>query len=112
MTSPQILDLYREIVSITTTMLEAARAEDWSSVIHNGQTYCEAVERLRTIGVSAPLDDDERSQKYDMLVRILENDANTRDLAMPQLARLSELLGRMKRQQALLKTYRHRAPAT
>ncbi|PND34977.1 flagellar protein FliT, partial [Achromobacter pulmonis] len=48
--------------------------------------------------------------KYDLLVRILENDAQTRDLALPQLARLGELLGRMKRQQTLLSAYGHQAP--
>ncbi|WP_454690512.1 flagellar protein FliT [Achromobacter aloeverae] len=103
--SPQILELYREIVSVTASMLNAARTEDWNSVLTHGLSYCEAVERLRHIGVGEPLDDDERRQKHDMLVQILENDAHTRDLAMPELARMSELLGRMKRQQGALRAY-------
>jgi flagellar protein FliT len=109
--SPQILELYREIVSVTTAMLNAARAEDWSAVLAYGQSYCETVERLRTVGGSVPLDDDERRQKHNLLVQILENDAHTRDLAMPELARMSDLLGRMKRQQGLLNTYGYRASA-
>ena len=109
--SQMILDLYREIVAVTAAMLNAARAQDWPAVLQFGQTYCEIVERLRTTGVAEPLDDAERRQKHDMLVQILENDANTRDLAIPELARMSELLGRMKRQQALLNTYGFRAPA-
>ncbi|ANN66835.1 flagellar protein FliT [Bordetella bronchialis] len=104
-----ILELYREIVAVTTAMLNSARAQDWSSVLQFGQTYCEIVERLRTIGVTEPLDDAERRQKHDMLVQILENDANTRDLAIPELARMSELLGRMKRQQAALNAYGFKA---
>lgn len=108
--SPQILELYREIVSVTTSMLNAARSEDWSSVLGFGQSYCEAVERLRHIGVAEPLGDDDRRQKHDLLVQILENDAHTRNLAMPELARMGELLGRMKRQQGLLNTYGYRAP--
>jgi len=103
--SPQILELYREIVSVTASMLNAARTEDWNSVLTHGQSYCEVVERLRHIGISEPLDDDERRLKHDMLVQILENDANTRDLAMPELARMSDLLGRMKRQQGALRAY-------
>ena len=59
-----------------------------------------------------PLDDAGRAMKYDLLVRILENDALTRDLAIPQLARLGELLGRMKRQQTLLSAYGYQAPET
>ncbi|CFW41802.1 flagellar protein FliT [Bordetella pertussis] len=50
--------------------------------------------------------------KFDLLVRILENDAAVRDLALPQLARLSDLLGRMKRQQSLLATYSGKANGT
>lgn len=109
--SPQILELYREIVSVTTSMLNAARAEDWSAVLAYGQSYCETVERLRNMGGSAPLDDDERRQKHNLLVQILENDAHTRNLAMPELARMSDLLGLMKRQQGLLNTYGYRASA-
>lgn len=109
--SPQILELYREIVSVTAAMLNAARVEDWSDVLHFGQTYCEKVECLRNIGVAEPLGDAERSQKHALLVQILENDANTRNLAIPELARMSELLGRMKRQQSLLNTYGFRAHA-
>ncbi|ANN78264.1 flagellar protein FliT [Bordetella flabilis] len=106
-----ILELYREIVAVTAAMLNAARAQDWTGVLKFGQTYCEIVERLRTIGVTEPLDDMERRQKHDLLVQILENDANTRDLAIPELARMGELLGRMKRQQALLNTYGFKVPA-
>ena len=48
----------------------------------HGQQYCELVERLRS-EPSMPLDDAGRAMKYDLLVRILENDALTRDLAIP-----------------------------
>ncbi|MPT37808.1 MAG: flagellar protein FliT [Achromobacter sp.] len=64
----------------------------------------------RILEAVAPLDEAARAMKYDLLVRILENDALTRDLAIPQLARLGELLGRMKRQQTLLSAYGYQAP--
>ena len=103
--SPQILEHYREIVAVTTAMLNAARTGDWNSVLRFGHAYCDAVERLRALGGPAVMDDHERQQKYDMLVQILENDAHTRDLAMPELARMSELLGNMKRQQGMVSAY-------
>jgi flagellar protein FliT len=83
---------------------------DWDGAMLHGQQYCERVERLRHMEHAAPLDEGGRAIKYDLLVRILENDAQTRDLALPQLAHLGELLGRMKRQQTLLSTYGNRAP--
>jgi len=100
-----VLDHYEQIALITENMLAAARHDEWGDVLRLGQTYCESVERLREAGAQSVLDDAERASRHNLLVRILENDAGTRDLAMPQLARLSELLGRMKRQQSLLQAY-------
>jgi len=109
MTPPQrhtsVLDIYREIANLTDDMLAAAQSGDWSIVLACGQRYCEWVEQLRDIDPVAPLDHAGREAKYDLLVRILDNDAATRDLAIPQMARLSDLLGRMKRQQSLLSAY-------
>ncbi|MGE8688509.1 MAG: flagellar protein FliT [Achromobacter sp.] len=107
-TSP-ILEHYQEIALITGEMLAAAQLGDWDGAMIHGQLYCERVERLRQVEHAAPLDESGRAMKYDLLVRILENDAQTRDLALPQLARLGELLGRMKRQQTLLSAYGHQA---
>jgi len=104
-----VLDLYQEIANITDEMLRAAQAQDWDKVADHGKQYCETVERLRELEPHPALDDAGRSQKYDLLVRILENDASVRDLALPQLSRLRHLLGRMKRQQQLLNTYRGKA---
>ena len=110
--SSPILEHYQEIAVITGEMLTAAQAWDWDTAMVHGQQYCELVERLRHSEPSMPLDDAGRAMKYDLLVRILENDALTRDLAIPQLARLGELLGRMKRQQTLLSAYGYQAPET
>ncbi|WP_313701230.1 flagellar protein FliT [Achromobacter sp.] len=104
-----ILEQYQEIAQSTGEMLTAAQAGDWDTALMHGQLYCEQVERLRHAEPASPLDEAGRSMKYDLLVRILENDAMTRDLALPQLARLGELLGRMKRQQTLLSAYGNQA---
>lgn len=108
--SSTILEQYQEIALSTSEMLTAAQAGDWDTALMHGQLYCEQVERLRHAEPANPLDEAGRSMKYDLLVRILENDAMTRDLALPQLARLGELLGRMKRQQTLLSAYGNQAP--
>ncbi|MBO9357806.1 flagellar protein FliT [Bordetella petrii] len=107
-----VLDIYREIANLTDEMLAAARSGDWPVVLAHGQRYCETVEQLRRLDPAAPLDGPGREAKYGLLVRILENDAATRDLAVPQMARLSDLLGRMKRQQTLLSAYSVGAAAT
>src|SRR3546814_11736425 len=89
-----VLDIYREIATLTDDMLAAARAGDWGVVLACGQRYCESVEQLRCIDPVTPLDNAGREAKYALLVRILENDAATRDLAVPQQARPRAPLGR------------------
>jgi len=101
-----VLDLYQDIANVTSAMLVAAQANDWDQVIHCGQQYCEIVERLRELERGQPLNEAGRGMKHALLVRILNNDAAVRDLAMPQLTRLSHLLGRLKRQQSVLAAYR------
>jgi len=100
-----VLDLYQALVDITGAMLAAAQEEDWDAVARLGRRYCDEVERLRELESAAPMDEAGRARKHALLVRILENDAAVRDLAMPQLMRLGDLLGRMKRQQQLLAAY-------
>lgn len=103
--SDSAVTLYQTLVLITQTMLLAAQKQDWDSVLSHGQRYCDQVERLRNLEPASPPNDAARARKHDLLIQILANDAAIRDLAMPQLARLTELLGRMKRQQALLSAY-------
>ena len=105
-TSP-ILEHYQEIALITGEMLAAAQVGDWDGAMVLGQHYCEQVERLRQAERATPLDEAARAMKYDLLVRILENDAQTRDLALPQLAQAGQL---RKRQQTLLSAYGYQAP--
>lgn len=107
-----VLDLYQDIATLTGEMVAAAQDGDWTVVLALGRQYVELVEQLRYLEPGSPLDEAARAQKYDLLVRILENDAAVRDLTMPQLARLGELLGRMKRQQSLLATYGGKATGT
>ena len=101
-----VLDIYESIVDITVAMLVAAQAGDWVQVLLHGREYCETVERLRGIEPSEPYPDiDIRNAKHALLVQILGNDAAIRDLAMPQLKKLSSMLGLMRRQQSLLLAY-------
>jgi flagellar protein FliT len=106
-----VLDIYQQIATVTEIMLASARIGNWGSVLKHGQRYSALVEQLRLKESSVPLDDVGRATKYDLLVRILNNDARTRELAFPQLARLGELLSRMKRQESLLHNYGLKASA-
>ncbi len=107
MTSPisvtnTILRQYEIIAGISSRMLAEARADNWDVVVALGEQYQDAVESLRSI---APLSDEDREMRKDLLTRILEDDANIRMLAAPELGRLSMLLSNMRRQQTVLHAY-------
>lgn len=99
------LECYRSIAQISEQLLASSREGDWDAAIALGQTYFQEVEALQTLDRQAPLQESERQQLHGLLVNILENDAITRELAIPRLAVLQDLLGRVKRQRAVEQAY-------
>lgn len=110
-TTEQMLGLYREAAAITSEILTSAREADWERVLSLGDQYLAVVEKIKHLSDVPPLDAIERAQKYELIVNIMENDAATRNLALPSLERLGALIGTMRRQQALMNTYGRAAAA-
>ncbi len=99
---PDILSHYQVIAQLSSRMLTEARASRWDAVFALGEQYHEAVEALRNLDLHSF---EERAARKKLLAQILDDDANIRRLAMPELERLSELLGNVKRQHRVLRTY-------
>lgn len=97
-----ILSRYQAIAEISGRMLTEARANRWDAVVTLGEQYTQAVETLREINT---LSLEDREARKELLTQILDDDANIRRLAMPELERLSGLLGNVKRQHRVLRTY-------
>lgn len=97
-----ILSRYQAIAEISGRMLTEARAHRWDAVVALGEQYTQAVETLREINT---LSLEDREARKELLTQILDDDANIRRLAMPELERLSGLLGNVKRQHRVLRTY-------
>lgn len=104
-TSSPIVACYEEILTLSARMLEAAQATDWDTVAALQQDYLAQVERLRLMDHEAPFSDAERMRRYQLLDRILTYDARIRDLAVPQLKRLSDRLTSSRRQFELTAAY-------
>jgi len=103
MTKPDPISRQYEIIAaISSQMLQLASSNDWDAVVLLSEQYQEAVEELRNL---KPLSDENRLARRKLLTRILDDDARIRSLASPELARLSALLGTMKRHQTVLETY-------
>jgi len=99
---PNILSHYQAIAELSARMLTEARANRWDAVFDLGEQYHAAVETLRTLDLQSL---EAREARKELLAQILDDDANIRRLAMPELERLSGLLGNVKRQHRVLRTY-------
>ncbi|WP_423748824.1 flagellar protein FliT [Cupriavidus necator] len=86
-------------------MLDAAQEADWDTVAELQRSYLALVEHLRQLDHSAPFPDAERMRRYQLLDRILTYDARIRDLAVPQLKRLGDMLTSSRRQFELTAAY-------
>jgi flagellar protein FliT len=96
-----VLLTYQKIADTTSAMREAARVGDWSVALELGKVYCASVEELRNVAPAVEWDPNGRVIKHDLLISIIENDADTRDLAMQPEVALDELLEESKRNQPL-----------
>ena len=98
----EILNRYQAIAQLSGRMLAEARANHWDAVFALGEQYHDAVETLRNLDLKSL---EAREARKELLSQILDDDANIRRLAMPELERLSNLLGNVKRQHKVLRTY-------
>jgi len=91
--NPQELTLghYRALAESYAGMLEAARRGDWDAVTA-AETGCRArIEELRALGDVA-LDAAAARRKFALLQRLLAADAEIRDLALPWMRKLEDLI--------------------
>lgn len=100
-----IVGCYEDILALSARMLEAAQAADWDTVTELQRSYLTHVDRLRQLDHDAPFSDAERMRRYQLLDRILTYDARIRDLAMPQLKKLGDMLTSSRRQFELSAAY-------
>jgi flagellar protein FliT len=97
-----LLQHYQAIADISARMRAMAQSQQWDSLVTLGAEYHQAVERLKQLD---PLDDEEKAARRELLTRILDDDAQIRQLVAPELDRLSHLLGTIKRQRTVLQAY-------
>ncbi|TSH95832.1 flagellar protein FliT [Verticiella sediminum] len=97
--------LYAQASDVSERMLASAHESDWDEVLRLGGQYQSLVDGIRALGDMAALDDAQRARKYALLLRLIENDAQIRDLAVPSLQRLGALINTLRHQHVLGKAY-------
>jgi flagellar protein FliT len=81
-----LIDCYRAIEASSLQMLNAARSQDWDTVVHHEGVCAVLIEQLRNQARCVELDAMEKAEKSRIMLRILGNDAKVRDLTEPWLA--------------------------
>lgn len=78
-----LIDYYKAIESSSAQMLEAAKVQDWDGVMQLEGTCAVLIEQLRFHAHTETLDERTRREKTQIMLRILRNDAQIRNLVEP-----------------------------
>lgn len=104
-TSDQMFACYDTIVHVTGRMLDAAREDDWDTVIDLQKRYAALVDTLRPAYGRFRLDASQRLRVEDLTRRILADESQVRERVAPRLARLSALMASNQQTLVLRKAY-------
>jgi flagellar protein FliT len=86
--SQMLIDYYKAIENSSQQMLAAAKVEDWEQVVRFEGVCAVLIEQLRVRAQTEELAPDVKREKFHIMQRILQNDAEIRYLTEPQLDRL------------------------
>lgn len=99
------MSTYETLSNKSAAMLEAARRSDWDAVISIEQECSEIIGNLKSSRDVVPGDPKARQRKTQIIRRMLIEDAEIRDLAQPQLARLARMIQVTGKQQRVERAY-------
>ncbi|MDN8068693.1 flagellar protein FliT [Burkholderia vietnamiensis] len=99
---------YEALAAVSGQMLSAARAADWSVLPALQVEFLRLVDELKEAAPGVAPDEPERGRKLELIRRILADDAAIRDLASPDMARLSGLFEARRSSRVLTDLYRAR----
>lgn len=105
MQQTEAIVIYEKILHITGDMLVAARNADWDQLIALESECRSLVEQLKPREQAAPLNDNHRRRKVEIIHGILANDAEIRERIHPWMAQLQRYLGSAGRTQQLNAAY-------
>lgn len=98
------LELYEAIGAASGSMLEAARAGDWESLLA-AEARCAALVGELRARAQAELPPAERERKREILLRVLAEDAEIRRHLQPWMAKLEATLLAARRSRRALSGY-------
>ena len=100
-----IIAHYESMSLASTSMLNAARRNDWDSVIKAEKDCAKIIEELKTLGDLVPQDPLLRQRKAEIIRKVLAEDKEIRDLTQPWLNELESFIKSANTSKRLVSTY-------
>lgn len=104
MNGTEVLSLYESVSDLTGQMVLAARSRDWESLVELESNCASRIEVLKA-NESLALSGEVRDQKVRIINTILAHDREIRDLTMPWMAELANLINSASSQRRLNNAY-------
>ena len=106
MNALELIAAYERILEITEAMLATAKAGDWDRLVQLEKTCRGEVDRLVALGENGPrLSEPLRVRKAQIVKRVLAGDAEIRRIAEPWMDQLAQMIGHIRNEQRLLRSY-------
>jgi flagellar protein FliT len=102
--SPAVED-YEFLSSLMGEMRIAALEGEWDRLVELEKKCSQRVAVIKSQTSSAPLDEETRQRKADLIRKILADDAEIRDRVVPWMAQLQRTLAGAYQERRLLETY-------
>lgn len=99
--SDRLIDYYKAIEDSSRKMLEAAQADDWDEVVRFEGVCAVLIEQLRDRARTIELSPQHRSEKTQIMQRILRIDAQMRVLAEPWIEQVDRIYAHQAQPQML-----------
>lgn len=104
-TEHRIVERYVAMADASSRMLAAAREDDWDGVCAVEKECAGIIAELSTIGDLSPADPGLRRQKFDLMRRVLADDAELRLLTQPWMRKLETMMKTSDTSAKLGRTY-------
>jgi flagellar protein FliT len=105
MNSQEIISIYENVAVLTGQMLAAARSSEWDQLVELESRCARDVAILTSEEARTALPGNARTQKVEIIKKILEHDREIRDITTPWMARLSTMINSTGTERKLARTY-------
>jgi len=105
MTIQDVLSVYAAMADLTEQMVQAASRSDWDALVQLEQRCAAHVQALREQEPQQPMEGADRERKIEFIRQMLNADRKIRDLTMPWMARLSQLINATGTERRVLNAY-------